>query len=434
MRDPNPKVDGGGFAKLEKAGIEVKDGVLEDECRWMNRGFIRRMTQGRPWVTLKIAASLDGKIALENGESKWITGPESRSMVHAMRAENDAVLTGIGTVLADDPQLTVRDAPGRTPLRVILDRRLRTPLDAKILEGGGVSIFALDSAPRAKGEALERAGARVEYLAEDNFLRAVLDKLCRDGVNYLMVEAGAGVAGAFVKAGLCDELALFTAPKIMGRGPSFARRRRLRFDGRRAGAENPRGFALRRRSARQRSVCMFTGLIETVGTVVTITPLGDVTELSIYAPAIAPELRHGDSVAISGACQTVTFMDANSFKVQMMPETLARTKLGGLRTGARVNLERAMRLDTRIDGHLVAGHVDGVAEVSKIEALKDTRKIYFSADERLLDGIVEKGSVTIDGVSLTVIDAEADFFSVGVIPTTLAETTLGACARATGST
>lgn len=171
---------------------------------------------------------------------------------------------------------------------------------------------------------------------------------------------------------------------------------------------------------------MFTGLIETVGTVVTITPLGDVTELSIYAPAIAPELRHGDSVAISGACQTVTFMDANSFKVQMMPETLARTKLGGLRTGARVNLERAMRLDTRVDGHFVAGHVDGVAEVSKIEALNDTRKIYFTADERLLDGIVEKGSVTIDGVSLTVIDAEAEFFSVGVIPTTLAETTIGA--------
>ena len=170
---------------------------------------------------------------------------------------------------------------------------------------------------------------------------------------------------------------------------------------------------------------MFTGLIETVGSIVTITPLGDVTELSIYAPAIAPKLRRGDSVAISGACQTVTFMDANSFKVQMMPETLARTKLGSLRTGARVNLERAMRLDTRLDGHLVAGHVDGVAAVSKIEALEDTRKIYFAADEHLLGGIVEKGSVTVDGVSLTVIDAAEDFFSVGVIPTTLADTTLG---------
>ena len=170
---------------------------------------------------------------------------------------------------------------------------------------------------------------------------------------------------------------------------------------------------------------MFTGLIETVGTVVTITPLGDVTELSIYAPSIAPELRRGDSVAISGACQTVTFMDASSFKVQMMPETLVRTKLGALRSGARVNLERAMRLDTRVDGHLVAGHVDGVAEVSKIEALNDTRKIYFTAGEHLLSGIVEKGSVTVDGVSLTVIDAEAEFFSVGVIPTTLADTTIG---------
>lgn len=222
MRDPNPKVDGGGFAKLEKAGIAVESGVLEEECRWMNRGFISRMRRGRPWVTLKIAASLDGKIALENGESKWITGPESRAEVHRMRASSDAVLTGVGTVLADDPQLTVRDAPGRTPLRVVLDRRLRTPLSAKILEGGNVAVFTLDSAPRAAGEALECAGARVAYLAEDNFLQAVLDKLCAEGVNYLMIEAGAKVAGAFIEAGLCDELALFTAPKIMGRGTSFA--------------------------------------------------------------------------------------------------------------------------------------------------------------------------------------------------------------------
>ncbi len=222
MRDPNPKVDGGGIAKLERAGIEVESGVMEAECRWMNRGFIRRMTLGRPWVTLKAAASLDGKIALENGESKWITGPDSRAAVHAMRAESDAVLTGVGTVLADDPQLTVRDAPGRTPLRAVLDRRLRTPLGAKILEGGGTVIFTLASAPRDKGEALERAGARVEYLSEDDFLASVLDKLCRDGVNYLMVEAGAGVAGAMIKGGFCDELALFAAPKIMGRGLSFA--------------------------------------------------------------------------------------------------------------------------------------------------------------------------------------------------------------------
>lgn len=170
---------------------------------------------------------------------------------------------------------------------------------------------------------------------------------------------------------------------------------------------------------------MFTGLIETVGSITAITPLGDVTELTIRAPEIAPELRRGDSVAVSGACQTVTFIDASSFKVQMMPETLKRTKLGVLRTGSPVNLERAMRLDTRVDGHLVAGHVDGTATVTRVDELEQTKKIYFSAGAELLGEIVEKGSVTVDGVSLTVIDAEPDFFSVGVIPTTLADTTLG---------
>lgn len=170
---------------------------------------------------------------------------------------------------------------------------------------------------------------------------------------------------------------------------------------------------------------MFTGLIETIGTVAAVTPAGEVVELTIQAPAIASGLRLGDSVALSGACNTVTFFDANSFRVQMMPETQARTKLGRLRIGSSVNLERAMRLDSRLDGHLVAGHVDGMANVSRIESLDKTKKIYFTAPEEILAGIVVKGSVTVDGVSLTVIDAERDFFSVGVIPTTLAETTLG---------
>lgn len=171
---------------------------------------------------------------------------------------------------------------------------------------------------------------------------------------------------------------------------------------------------------------MFTGLIETVGTISAIRAKGEVVELSILAPAIAPELKTGDSVTVAGSCSTVTASDAGSFSIEMMPETLARTKLGALRAGSRVNLERAMRLDSRLDGHLVAGHVDGLAEVTRIEALENTRKIYFSAPPELLEGIVPKGSVTIDGVSLTVIDAEAEFFSVGVIPTTLADTTIGA--------
>ncbi|MCF0248024.1 MAG: riboflavin synthase [Synergistes sp.] len=169
---------------------------------------------------------------------------------------------------------------------------------------------------------------------------------------------------------------------------------------------------------------MFTGLIETIGIVAAVTPSGDVTELTVRAPKISPELRLGDSVSISGACSTVTWRSDDSFKVQMMPETLARTKLGRLKPGSPVNLERAMRLDSRLDGHLVAGHIDGTATVSRIESLDMTKKVYFTASAEILSGIVEKGSVTIDGVSLTVIDAEKDYFSVGIIPTTLAETTL----------
>ncbi|MEG1602305.1 MAG: bifunctional diaminohydroxyphosphoribosylaminopyrimidine deaminase/5-amino-6-(5-phosphoribosylamino)uracil reductase RibD [Cloacibacillus sp.] len=222
MTDPNPKVAGAGLLKLRDAGIEVKNGVLEAECRYMNRGFIRRMTLSRPWVTIKCAASLDGRIALANGESKWITSEESRERVHAMRAENGAVLTGVGTVLSDDPKLTVRSAPGKNPLRVIVDRKLRTPTCAKILRGGAL-IFAQSGAEEWREEHLRMAGAQIERIeAAEDYLPAVLKKLCREGVNYLMVEAGPRVTSAFIASGLADELALFTAPKILGAGPSFS--------------------------------------------------------------------------------------------------------------------------------------------------------------------------------------------------------------------
>lgn len=222
LMDPNPKVAGRGLEKLRKAGIEVETGVLEEECRWMNRGFLRRMALGRPWVTLKVAASLDGMVALPNGESRWITGAEARKRTHGMRAENDALLTGVGTVVADDPRMTVRDAPGRSPMRALLDRTLRTPPTAKILDGGAV-IFTLADASQERGKALESAGARIVRVASgEDFLPEVLKKLCDCGVNYLMVEAGPAVASSFIKEKLCDELALFIAPKIIGNGKSFA--------------------------------------------------------------------------------------------------------------------------------------------------------------------------------------------------------------------
>ena len=169
---------------------------------------------------------------------------------------------------------------------------------------------------------------------------------------------------------------------------------------------------------------MFTGLIETIGIISAIHPRGDVWQIDIEAPKIAVELRLGDSISVSGACSTVVRSDNRSFSIEIMEETRKKTKLGNLKSGSAVNLERAMRVDSRLDGHIVSGHIDGLARVEKIETYPETRKYYFSAGQDLISGIVSKGSVAIDGISLTVIDVTTNNFSVGIIPTTISETTL----------
>lgn len=168
---------------------------------------------------------------------------------------------------------------------------------------------------------------------------------------------------------------------------------------------------------------MFTGLIETVGTVASVRQKGTVWQIDIDAPKIAGELKNGDSVSVSGACQTVVNCNNHSFSVEMMDETYSRTKLGTFKNGTKVNLERPMRADSRFDGHFVSGHIDGLAKVSKIEPHGAAVKYYFEASSDIISGIVPKGSVTIDGVSLTVIDVADDSFSVELIPTTIADTT-----------
>ncbi|MDO4988177.1 MAG: bifunctional diaminohydroxyphosphoribosylaminopyrimidine deaminase/5-amino-6-(5-phosphoribosylamino)uracil reductase RibD [Synergistes sp.] len=218
MTDPNPKVSGKGLQKLSDAGIKVTNGILKDEAEKINKGFIKRITHGTPWVTVKCAASLDGKTALSNGESKWITCEESLARVHAMRAKNDAILTGIGTVMADDPELNVRRCDGRDPMRVILDRSLRISENAKVLRGGAM-IFTSQSADSRKADMLKAKGAIIERITDGSaFLSEVLHRLAEKGVNYLMVEAGSAVTSSFIRENLADEFALFLAPKIIGKG------------------------------------------------------------------------------------------------------------------------------------------------------------------------------------------------------------------------
>jgi diaminohydroxyphosphoribosylaminopyrimidine deaminase/5-amino-6-(5-phosphoribosylamino)uracil reductase len=212
MRDPNPQAAQGGEA-LAAAGIGFEHGLMEDEARELNIGFVSRMTRGRPWVRLKVAATLDGRTALQDGKSQWITGPEARRDGHRWRARACAVLTGIGTVKADDPRLTVRevDTP-RQPLRVIVDSRLETPATARILEGGNVLLFAGKQGQGPRGAevvTLPNKDQKVE-------LPKMLEELARRGVNELHVEAGFRLNGSLVREGCVDEFVVYLNPSFLG--------------------------------------------------------------------------------------------------------------------------------------------------------------------------------------------------------------------------
>lgn len=229
MQDPNPDVAGRGLLRLMNAGISVQGGVLEDEARALNKGFLKRMTKGLPYVRVKLAMSLDGRTAMASGESQWITGPAARSAVQRLRAESSVVLTGADTVLADKARLTVRPdelglnaeltalAMTRPPLRVLIDGRLRVPLDAPFFKAGHalvVTCAAASARERYHDDghdmlALAGSGGHVD-------LRKLLVELAARGVNDVLIEAGPRLAGAFTRLGLVDEFQIFVAGKFLG--------------------------------------------------------------------------------------------------------------------------------------------------------------------------------------------------------------------------
>lgn len=227
MRDPNPKVNGNGIKILREAGIKVTElAEFETEAKFLNRGFVFVHKYARPFVSLKAAISLDGRMNLANGSSKWITGIESRTESHRMRAENDAVIVGIGTVLSDDPELTVRHVEGINPLRVILDSRLRTPTSAKIIgHDNKCLILTSENSDRQKAEALTDSGAeivRVKSSGNHVDIHSALEYLAGRGVLTLMAEGGPEVLSAFLREGLADYMRLFIAPRIFGEGKSIS--------------------------------------------------------------------------------------------------------------------------------------------------------------------------------------------------------------------
>ena len=219
MTDPNPLVAGQGLAKLEAAGIAVATGVLAEQAYEMNIGFFSRMVRGKPWVRMKSAASLDGMTALHNGRSQWITGQAARDDGHAWRARACAILTGIGTVKSDDPQLNVRAvATPRQPRRIVIDSRLDISLDARILQGGGTWIVAAVSNPEKEAQ-LRALGAEVILLPNGEGkvdLPALMLELGRRQINEVHVEAGSRLNGSLIREGCVDELLLYLAPSLIG--------------------------------------------------------------------------------------------------------------------------------------------------------------------------------------------------------------------------
>ena len=223
-RDPFPAVNGAGIERLRAAGIavEMADPELTAACRYINIGFFSRLERGRPWVRLKLAASIDGKTALLNGASQWITGPEARMDGHAWRRRASAVLTGIGTVLADDPRLDTRLVDTQAqPLRVVLDSAWRTPREARLIAPPGRALVIGVAKENDNSRALRTAGAELEWAPGSDTLvdlHAAMAQLGHRAINELHVEAGALLSGSFVAAGLVDELLVYLAPVVIGPG------------------------------------------------------------------------------------------------------------------------------------------------------------------------------------------------------------------------
>ena len=225
MKDPDPRVDGMGFVKLRNAGIEVVEGILEREAEELNRGFISRLKKKLPFVTLKMAMSIDSRIATKTHDSQWITGKEARHSAHFLRSKHDAILTGVGTVVADDPFLNTRinGLENRSPTRIILDTNLRIPIDAKIVFTASkhrTIIYTTIAADEKKKKQLESFGVQIVTIAGDEFGRVslveALTSIAKSGINSILVECGGTLCTEFIKSNLIDEFLVYRAPIVLG--------------------------------------------------------------------------------------------------------------------------------------------------------------------------------------------------------------------------
>lgn len=220
MKDPNPKVSGSGIAELQKAGIEVVSGVLEDKAKRLNEAYIKYITTGRPFVILKTAMTLDGKIATPEGQSKWITGEKARAIVHRLRRSVDAVMTAIGTVKADNPKLTARIKNGKNPIRIVIDPKLEVPSDANVLRTPPETII-VTAVDNLKADDVEKSGIKMVFYKDKLDLNRLMEKLGQMEITSVLLEGGSSLNAHALEDGIVDKIMFFIAPIIIGGRESF---------------------------------------------------------------------------------------------------------------------------------------------------------------------------------------------------------------------
>ena len=422
--------------------VDLAGGELAARARQQNQAFRKHARTGRPWVLFKSAMSLDGKVATKTGDSKWISTEDSRAR-RAPLARRRAT----PSPSASAPRWpTTRSSPRAStasrhqPRRVVFDATARLPLDSKLVSAAHevpLVVVVSRAARRSNTDALENAGAEVIVATgehEPARVRSALDQLgaLDPPVTSVLLEGGPHLAGAFLDAGEIDELRLFIAPLLLGgrsaRDPLEGEGvdaisdalRALTLDcehGRRATSCSPRACGSGRR--------LFTGLVADLGTVAEVHSTNDGVRLAIESP-LARELSEGDSVAVNGVCLTAVGLCGDRFGADVMHETLRRSSLAEVRSGhARQPRAARWRANARLGGHFVQGHVDGVGAVGAVREDGFARVVTVEADPALLRYVVEKGSITVDGVSLTVARIDDASFDVSLIPETLERTNLG---------
>ncbi len=446
LGDPDERVVGRGFTRLRDAGVEVSTGIAATAAERDLAPYLHHRRTGRAFVVVKVALSLDGRVAAADGTSQWITSEAARTGGHELRADSQAIVVGSGTALADRPSLTVRGVqpvPARPPLRVLLDGRGRVPADGPLFDPalGPTLVITTECASEGAVDAWRNAEAKVEvvptaYPGRGVDLDATFTVLGREGVLQALVEGGGSLIGSIVDGGHACRIVAFVAPVLLGTGgiPGFAftgpdsigdARRFDLVDVARAGHR----CAPRARTAPGESL-MFTGIVEELGRVRAVVANAGGARLEIAATTVLDDATLGASIAVNGCCLTVVELGDGYWAADAVVETLARTSLGTLAPGDHVNLERPVRLADRLGGHVVQGHVDATGTVRSREPQADGSELFrFDAPADVLRYVVHKGSITVDGISLTVAalhDEPNDRgFSVAVIPHTLAVTTLG---------